>query len=174
MAKFKFLSSFLKKIHFDSPSTPELFFKQENTLAKMDITIDIQIKSSENNLYMVDLIIGLNSMLESGKVVFKIDLVFSGLVQIEGAYDEEELKCILLIDIPHILFPDARSLILNITAASGFPPFQMQVVDFKELYNVNNAKGRVNENLEKDKLKESEALRLLMLHSSINKVNPDS
>ena len=140
MAEFKLISGFLKKLNFDSPSTPELFFKQDDTQAKMDINIDIQIKSSENKLYMVDLVTKLNSGLESGKVVFTIDIIYSGLVQVDNQKDEEDLKRTLLIDIPRNLFPNVRSMVLNTTAESGFPPFQMAVVDFEALYQEKNGK----------------------------------
>ena len=55
MAKFQLISQFLKDFSFESPNVPELFFKQENGQAKMDINLDIQIKGTENNIYMVDL-----------------------------------------------------------------------------------------------------------------------
>ena len=54
MAKFNIISQFLKDFSFENPNVPELFFKQENTQAKLEINIDIQIKGSENNLFMVD------------------------------------------------------------------------------------------------------------------------
>ena len=134
MAKFKMISGFLKKLSFDSPSVPELFFKQENTQAKMDINLDIQIKSSENKLFMVDLLTKLHSQLEKSKTVFVIDCVYSALVQIENDKGEEDVKHTLLVDIPGLLFPNVRALVLRLTAESGFPPFQMQAVDFEELY----------------------------------------
>lgn len=137
MAEYKLISKFLKKISFDSPSVPELFFKQDNTQAKMDINIDIQIKASENKLFMVDLITKLHSKLEDpkgDKTVFIIDSVYSALVQIENNKDEEDLKHMLLVDIPAQLFPNVRTLVLQLSSESGFPPFQMQIVDFEDLY----------------------------------------
>jgi preprotein translocase subunit SecB len=134
MAEYKLISQFLKKLSFDSPSVPELFFKQENSQAKMDINLDIQIKSSENKLYMVDLLTKLHSKLDEKKTVFQIDSVYSALVQIENSKDEDDLKHTLLVDVPAQLFPSVRALVLRATAESGFPPFQMQIVDFEELY----------------------------------------
>ena len=84
MAEFKLISQFLKSLSFNSPSVPELFFKQENTQAKMDINIDIQIKSSEKKLYMVDLVAKLHSNLEKpAKTVFLIEAVYSALVEVQ-------------------------------------------------------------------------------------------
>ncbi len=137
MANFNIISQFLKDISFESPNVPELFFKQDNSPAKMEINIDMQVKGAENNLFMVDLIIKAHSKLEADeKSIFMIDCTYSSLVQMdENVKDEETKKRALLIDVPTLLFPAVRALIVRLTAESGFPPFAMQPVDFEALYN---------------------------------------
>lgn len=135
MAKFKIISQFLKDISFESPNVPELFFKQDNGQAKLEINIDIQIKGAENNLFMVDLVAKVHSKLDAGdKSIFLIESTYSGLVQMDEENDEETKKRTLLIDVPTLLFPAVRSLIVRLTSESGFPTFAMQPVDFAELY----------------------------------------
>ena len=135
MAKFKIISQFLKDMSFESPNVPELFFKQDNGQAKLEINIGIQIKGAENNLFMVDLITKVHSKLEAGdKSIFLIESTYSGLVQMEEEKDDEAKKRTLLIDVPTLLFPAVRSLIVRLTSESGFPTFAMQPVDFAELY----------------------------------------
>ena len=110
MAKFKIISQFLKDISFESPNVPELFFKQDNGQAKLEINIDIQIKGAENNLFMVDLITKVHSKLEAGdKSIFLIESTYSGLVQMEEEKDDEAKKRTLLIDVPTLLFPAISS-----------------------------------------------------------------
>ena len=141
MAKFNIISQFLKDFSFENPNVPELFFKQENTQAKLEINIDIQIKGSENNLFMVDLITKIHSKLDAGdKSIFMIESTYSGLVQMEEEKDEEVKKRTLLIDVPTLLFPTVRALITRVTSESGFPAFTMQPVDFAQLYAQRNAK----------------------------------
>jgi len=141
MAKFNIISQFLKDFSFENPNVPELFFKQENTQAKLEINIDIQIKGSENNLFMVDLITKVHSKLEANeKSIFMIESTYSGLVQMEEEKDEEAKKRTLLIDVPTLLFPAVRALITRLTSESGFPAFTMQPVDFAQLYAQRNAK----------------------------------
>lgn len=135
MAKFNIISQFLKDFSFENPNVPELFFKQENTQAKLEINIDIQIKGSENNLFLVDLITKVHSKLEANeKSIFMIESTYSGLVQMEEEKDEEAKKRTLLIDVPTLLFPAVRALITRLTSESGFPAFTMQPVDFAQLY----------------------------------------
>ena len=141
MAKFQLISQFLKDFSFESPNVPELFFKQENGQAKMDINLDIQIKGTENNIYMVDLLVKLHSKLEQGdKSIFMIESTYSGLVQVEKSDNEEGLKRTLLIDVPTLLFPSIRAIVLRMTGESGFPPFAMQPIDFEKLYEEKNKK----------------------------------
>ena len=134
MAKFNIISQFLKDFSFENPNVPELFFKQENTQAKLEINIDIQIKGSENNLFMVDLITKVHSKLEKdNKTIFMIESTYTGMVQYEEK-DEEAKKKTLLIDVPTLLFPAVRAMVTRLTAESGFPAFVMQPVDFADLY----------------------------------------
>ena len=140
MAKFNIISQFLKDFSFENPNVPELFFKQENSQAKLEINIDIQIKGSENNLFLVDLVTKVHSKLEANeKTVFLIESTYSGLVQMEEEKDEEVKKRTLLIDVPTLLFPAVRSLITRTTSESGLAPFVMQPVDFAKLYEQRNA-----------------------------------
>ncbi len=141
MAKFNIISQFLKDFSFENPNVPELFFKQESTQAKLEINIDIQIKGSENNLFLVDLITKVHSKLEANdKSIFLIESTYSGLVQMEEEKDEEVKRRTLLIDVPTLLFPAVRALITRLTSESGFPAFTMQPVDFAQLYAQRNAK----------------------------------
>lgn len=145
MAKFNIISQFLKDISFESPNVPELFFKQESSPSKMEINIDIQIKGADNNLFMVDLIVKSHAKLEKDeKTVFLIESTYSGLVQMEETKDEEDKKRTLLIDVPTLLFPAVRALILRLTAESGFPPFAMAPVDFTALYEQRAAQQSAN------------------------------
>ncbi|MDR2685434.1 MAG: protein-export chaperone SecB [Rickettsiales bacterium] len=132
--ELKLITQFLKDFSFESPNAPALFFQKENSAAKMEINPDIQIKGAENNLYMVDLVTKVHSKLEAGdKSIFMIDATYSGLVS--AKYDNEaELQHALLVQIPALLFPGLRGLVLRVTAESGFPPFAMQSVDFEALY----------------------------------------
>ncbi|MBQ3784819.1 MAG: protein-export chaperone SecB [Alphaproteobacteria bacterium] len=134
MPKFNIISQFLKDISFESPNVPELFFKQDNGQAKIEINLDINIKGADNNLFMVDLITKVHSKLEKdNKTIFMIESTYTGMVQYEEK-DEETKKKTLLIDVPTLLFPHVRAMVTRLTAESGFPAFVMQPVDFADLY----------------------------------------
>jgi len=134
MPKFNIISQFLKDISFESPNVPELLFKQESDPAKVELNIDMNVKGSENNLYMVDLVTRVHSKLDkSDKTIFMIESTYTGMVQYEEQ-DEEKKRRTLLIDVPAVLFPSVRALVTRLTAESGFMPMALQPVDFEALY----------------------------------------
>lgn len=141
MAKFNLISQFLKDLSFESPNVPELFFKQEGNEAKLEIAFDLQVKGAEGGLYMTDIIMKLNSSLKEGdKTIFMIECTYTGLAQLDKDASEEDVKRATLIDVPTLVFPNIRALVVRLTAESGFPPFAMQPVDFQKLYEEKNGK----------------------------------
>ena len=48
----------------------------------------------------------------------------------------------LMIECPRYLFPFARRLISDVTAEGGFPPFQLDPIDFAGVYAARKAQGQ--------------------------------
>ena len=47
---------------------------------------------------------------------------------------ESHVQPLLLIEIPHMLFPYARAIIGNLVREAGFPSLQINPIDFAALY----------------------------------------
>lgn len=135
MNTFNLITQFLKDCSFNSPNAPELFFYQHDTSAKIETNIDIQVKGAENNLYMVNLLIELHSILDKNQQpIFSFSVDYRGLIQIECTDNDENIEKKLMVDVPQLLFPYVQQLVLQISGASGFPPYLMPQIDFEELY----------------------------------------
>ncbi len=65
--------------------------------------------------------------------LFLCELDYGGLFHVEGVPDEQ-LHPFLMIECPRMLFPFVRRLISDTTRDGGFPPFNMDPVDFVALY----------------------------------------
>lgn len=65
--------------------------------------------------------------------VFLLELDYAGLFQIENL-PEEQLHPYLMIECPRMMFPFVRQLARNITADGGFPPLNIDNIDFMALY----------------------------------------
>ena len=69
----------------------------------------------------------------NGDVLFLLELEYGGTFHIEGVA-EEQIHPFLLIECPRLLFPFVRRIISDVTRDGGFPPLNVDTVDFMALY----------------------------------------
>jgi preprotein translocase subunit SecB len=69
----------------------------------------------------------------NGETLFLMELDYAGVFHVEGV-SEEQLHPFLLIECPRMLFPFARRIISDVTRDGGFPPLNIDSVDFLALY----------------------------------------
>ena len=69
----------------------------------------------------------------NGDVLFLLEVEYGGTFLVEGVA-EEQLHPFLLIECPRLLFPFVRRIISDITRDGGFPPLNIDTVDFMALY----------------------------------------
>lgn len=69
----------------------------------------------------------------NGDVLFLLELEYGGTFHIEGVSDEQ-IHPFLLIECPRLLFPFVRRIISDVTRDGGFPPLNVDTVDFMALY----------------------------------------
>ena len=63
--------------------------------------------------------------------VFEIDYV--GIFQVEGV-PEDQMHPFLLIECPRMTFPFVRRIVSDVTRDGGFPPLNLENIDFVSLY----------------------------------------
>lgn len=65
--------------------------------------------------------------------LFLCEVDYAGIFHIEGV-PEDQLHPFLMIECPRMVFPFVRRIISDVTRDGGFPPFNMEPVDFVALY----------------------------------------
>ena len=124
---------YIKDLSFEAPALPFTMAGMK-TAPKINIDIDVKVnKANGESIYTVDLVTSINAIKsDDGKTLFLCELTYGGLVTLN--LPKEQVEPILLIEIPHLLFPYVRSIIANITRESGLPPLQINPIDFAYLY----------------------------------------
>jgi preprotein translocase subunit SecB len=69
----------------------------------------------------------------TGDVLFLLEVDYGGVFHVEGVPDDQ-LHPFLLIECPRMLFPFVRRIISDVTRDGGFPPLNIDTVDFMALY----------------------------------------
>jgi preprotein translocase subunit SecB len=70
---------------------------------------------------------------ESGDTLFVLELEYAGVFHVENVPDEQ-LHPFLLIECPRMLFPFVRRIVSDVTRDGGFPPLNLETIDFLQLY----------------------------------------
>lgn len=65
--------------------------------------------------------------------IFLCELDYGGIFHVEGV-PEDQLHPFLMIECPRMLFPFVRRIVSDMTRDGGFPPFNMDPIDFVALY----------------------------------------
>lgn len=106
-----------------------------------DVQPDIQVgvsldgrKRTQENQYDVVTKFKITSTNKSNnEPLFLMELDYGGIFLIEGV-PEDQLHPFLLIECPRLLFPFVRRIISDVTRDAGFPPLNIDTVDFLALY----------------------------------------
>jgi preprotein translocase subunit SecB len=108
--------------------------KNTGTPGQPEITVQVNLdaRKGQENQYEVILKLTIAAKSEE-EAVFMLELDYAGIFVIENVPDEQ-LHPFLMIECPRMLFPYVRRIVTDITSDGGFPPLNVDNIDFVQLY----------------------------------------
>lgn len=70
---------------------------------------------------------------DGGEDMFLLEIEYAGIFAIENL-PEDQLHPYLMIECPRMLFPFLRRIVGDVTRDGGFPPLNLETIDFMQLY----------------------------------------
>lgn len=109
--------------------------------ASGDVQPDVQVKVNMDakkrqaeNQYEVIVKLNVESISKTNQTpLFVLELEYGGIFQVSGV-QEDQLHPYLLIECPRMLFPFMRRIVSDVTRDGGFPPLNLEYIDFVQLY----------------------------------------
>ena len=83
-------------------------------------------------------------------VLFVLELDYCGIFHVEGV-PNEQLHPFLLIECPRMLFPFLRRIVSDVTRDGGYPPLNLDNIDFMALYRSELARQQAAAQAQKEK-----------------------
>ena len=135
----KVLAQFIRDLSFenilaqrglDSNSAPDvkvrvnLDAKKRKTESQYEVLIKLSVESSAKSEQAND---G-----DNGKL-FILEIEYGGIFEITGV-PEDQIHPYLMIECPRILFPYLRRIVGDVTRDGGFPPLNLEQINFLALY----------------------------------------
>ena len=121
---------FLRDVSFENPKAPESLVG--DTAPQIEMGVELNARGRDDGLFDVELKLSASAK-RGNDVAFHVEVVNAGLFQVMNA-PQEVMEQILLIECPRFLFPFSRRLISDLTTEGGFPPLQLDPIDFAAVY----------------------------------------
>lgn len=100
---------------------------------QVQVSLDARKREQDNQFEIITKYRVESKNKADGKTLFLIELEYGGVFLVEGV-PQEQVHPFLLIECPRILFPFARRIISDVTRDGGFPPLNLDMIDFMALY----------------------------------------
>ena len=123
---------YVKDLSLEVPHAPKIFLEQETP--EIDMRISTASEKVEDNFYECSVTVTVTAKLSDNRVVFLNELTQAGIFHLANI-PEEDVKVLLGIACPNILFPYARETVSSTIARAGFPPVLLAPINFDALFN---------------------------------------
>ena len=123
---------YVKDLSLEVPHAPKIFLEQETP--EIDVRISTASEKVEDNFYECSVTVTVTAKLSDNRVVFLNELTQAGIFHLANI-PEEDVKVLLGIACPNILFPYARETVSSTITRAGFPPVLLAPINFDALFN---------------------------------------
>jgi preprotein translocase subunit SecB len=159
--KFSIFSKYFDKVSFERKNLPEVFLNREKFIPNNENGPKVSFQLAHNSLgndifktiFDIDIVYtihGVDSSTNEKKdyEVYTFKVLYTVLVKIENSssIDELSIREILLIDVPHLVFPHIERFIFDFSRDSGSAPLQISPVDWMALFERDGSKIHHNMN----------------------------
>ncbi|MBC9246294.1 protein-export chaperone SecB [Paracoccus sp. 11-3] len=132
--RMQILAQYIRDLSFENAvatkGAPQGEVQPEMTV---QVSLDARKRGAEHQYEVISKFRVTSTNKGDNSTMFLAELDYGGVFHIEGV-PEDQLHPFLMIECPRMLFPFVRRIISDLTRDGGFPPFNMDPVDFVALY----------------------------------------
>ena len=129
-------AQYIKDMSFENPRAPASIFGIA-TPPTMDVSVNLSAQRMDEKMFELSIQIASRAVVDK-TTLFLCDLVYSGVIELQNIA-EEEIEKTLFVQGAYLLFPYARRVISDLTRDGGFPPLQLDPMDFNYMYHTRSS-----------------------------------
>ena len=122
---------YVKDMSLEVPNAPQVFLEQGEP--EVDMRVSTESAKLEEGFHEVTVTVTVTAKLENDRVMFLNEVAQSGIFRLENI-PEEDVKLLLAVACPNILFPYAREAVSSTITCAGFPPVLLAPINFEAMY----------------------------------------
>ncbi|CUI01355.1 protein-export chaperone SecB [Leisingera aquaemixtae] len=127
------LGQFIRDMSFENVMAQKGTGGEVQPDVSVQVNLDAKKRSAENQYEVVTKLTVESKNKEAGNVLFVLELEYVGVFNIVGV-PEDQLHPFLLIECPRMTFPFLRRIVSDVTRDGGFPPLNLDNIDFVAIY----------------------------------------
>ncbi|MCE0506279.1 MULTISPECIES: protein-export chaperone SecB [unclassified Roseivivax] len=131
--KLNVLAQYIRDMSFENVLAQKGATGETQPDVQVQVNLDARKRQTENQYEVVMKLTVTNKSKSSGDTLFLMELDYAGIFQVENV-PQDQLHPFLLIECPRMLFPFARRIVSDVTRDGGFPPLNLETIDFVSLY----------------------------------------
>lgn len=131
--KQRILAQFVRDLSFENVMAQKGVDGEVKPEIKVEVNLDARKRGVENQFEVITKLKITSSNAGSDKTLFLLELEYSGVFEIEGV-PENQMHPYLMIECPRMTFPFVRRIVSDVTRDGGFPPLNLEQIDFVAIY----------------------------------------
>ncbi|MGZ5267803.1 MAG: protein-export chaperone SecB [Caldimonas sp.] len=132
---FQIQRMYLKDLSLEQPNSPQVLLEQGQPQVEINLTLGAETISEA--MYEVTVMATVQTRIND-KTLFLVEAKQGGIFEIRNIPDEQ-LKQILGIACPGIVYPYLRAIVSDVCTRAGFPPVVLSEVNFQSMYEAQQA-----------------------------------
>jgi preprotein translocase subunit SecB len=134
LPRMQVLGQFIRDMSFENVAAQKALQSNAQPDIQVQVALDARKREGDNTYDIIlKMKIDSKTKAEPAEQVFLLELEYGGIFKVENVPDQQ-LHPYLLIECPRMLFPFVRRIVADVTRDGGFPPLNLDQIDFLALY----------------------------------------
>ena len=131
--KSRVLAQYIRDMSFENILAQKGVTGDAQPEIQVQVNLDARKRTADNQYEIITKLNITSKTKEKQEPLFVLEIEYAGVFHVEGVPDEQ-LHPYLLIECPRITFPFLRRIVSDVTRDGGFPPLNLETIDFIALY----------------------------------------
>lgn len=129
----KVLAQYIRDMSFENILAQKGLQGEAQPEIQVQVNLDARKRGQDDQYEVITKLSITSKTKDKGEPLFLLELEYAGVFLIQGI-PNEQLHPYLLIECPRITFPFVRRVVSDVTRDGGFPPLNLETIDFLQLY----------------------------------------
>ena len=138
--KMQVMAQLIKDMSFENMVAQKGISGDTTPEISVQVSLDAKKRDGANQFEVTSKYVVTAKQKTGDATLFLLELQYTGIFAIENV-PQEQLHPYLLIECPRMLFPFARRIIHDVVRDGGFPPLNLDTIDWVALYRQNALKA---------------------------------